>query len=223
MPTQLSRFPNFTRMFVSIIVMTFSCVFFAPSAEAQTTWIVTVDVTSGSDTPTYQVTAASGGTGNTCAPSPNNTQGTNGDVYVCPNDTVFWTAKTKKDGNGAMHHHMIIRQEDDILDKAKGGDPIRIFHAREGKQDGGPIDDIAGYGEHEYSVFIFDKNGPELYVHDPKIIIGGTTLENELAKLEKTLAPLLDKIAKDPKASEREKQLAAKVQKQIDALKKRTK
>ncbi|MGC1451709.1 MAG: hypothetical protein WA830_16880 [Candidatus Sulfotelmatobacter sp.] len=221
MPAQLSHFPNLKKVLISLMVMTFSCVCFTYKVEAQTTWLVTVDVTSGSDTPTYQIIPTEG-TGDTCDPTQKN-KGTSGDIYVCPDDTIYWTAKTKKDGNGNMHHHMIIRQEDDILDKAKGGDPIHVFHAREGKQDGGPIDDTAGYGEHEYSVFIFDKNGPELYVNDPKIIIGGTTLEDELVRLEKNLTPLLAKIANDPKASEIEKRLAAKVQKQLYELKKRTK
>ena len=166
MPAQFSRIPNFKRISISIILMTFSSVLLTCSVKAQTTWVVTVDVTSGNDTPTYQITAATG-TGDTCDPSQKN-KGTNGDIYVCPNDTVFWTAKTKKDSGGAMHHHMIIRQEDGILDKAKGGDPIHVFHAREGKQDGGPIDDTADYGEHEYSVFIFDKNGSELLANKPQ-------------------------------------------------------
>lgn len=221
MPDSLSRFPNLKKVLIFLIVMTFSCVCFTCKIEAQTTWLVTVDVTSGSDTPTYQITATEG-TGNTCDPTQKN-KGTNGDIYVCSDDSIYWTAKTKADGNGNMHHHMIIRQEDGILDKGKGGDPIHVFHAREGKQDGGPIDDTADYGEHEYSVFIFDKKGPELYVNDPKIIIGGTTFEDELARLEKNLAPLLAKIANDPKAGEREKRLAAKVQKQLSELKKRTK
>jgi hypothetical protein len=230
MPAQPNRIPNIAKVFISVIVMTFSCVFFTGSAEAQTTWLITVDVSSGSDTPTYTIQNTTGGNGDTCDASHPTNDGKKykGDIYVCPQDTIFWTAVTKNGSDGKMHHHMIIREEDDILDKVTGGDSSRIFHAREGAHDGGPIDGICSVndscqGKHEYSVFIFDKTGPELYVHDPKIIIGGTTVDDEIVKLEKTLVRLCDEIIADPRASKSQKELAKTARNQIDEIKKRKK
>lgn len=204
-------------------MVTFSAVLFTCSVEAQTTWIVTVDVKGGNTTPTYQVTPAPGGTGDTCAPAPHNTQGTNGDVYVCTNDSVFWEAASKPDNQQKMHNHLIIGQEDAILDGTNDSTPIHIFHTPEGGKVGGAIDEFSDVGDYKYSVFVFDKVANGFYIDDPKIIIGGTNLEIQLVRLENALAPLLAEIAKDPKASEREKKLAAKVQNQINELKKHRK
>lgn len=224
----LDHFRIIKALFLPIIVTACSCLFSPASAKAQTTWLITVNVSSGSDIPSYTIQNTNGGSGNTCDPTHKNDGTNGGDIYVCPNDTIYWTAVTKPGADGNMHYHMVIREEDDILDKVKGGDSYHIFHARENAHDGGPIDGICSVGDscegsHEYSVFIFDKTGPELYVHDPKIIIGGTTVDTEIVKLEKTVIHLYDEIIADPRASKSEKELAKRAKNQIEEIKKRKK
>jgi len=206
MPAEPSHYPDIRNALIPLIAISLISICFTCSAEAQTTWLVLVDVSSGNDTPTYLVSPQNA---DTCDPS-HKSQGNNGDVYVCPNDTVLWMAKSKQDNQTKMqHHHLIIAQEDGILVKTPGSDPIHIFHAHEGGRDGGAIYEPVppdGPENHEYSVFVFDKVANYLYVDDPKIIIGGTRLETELARLEKKLALLLVDIAE--------------IKKQLEALKK---
>jgi hypothetical protein len=213
MPALLNRFPNMKKVLIFFIVLIFYLVCFTFSVDAQTTWLVTVDVTSGSPKPTYRITHT--GTGNTCDSSQDNS-GTNGDIYVCLGDKVLWTAKSKMDSNGKMHHHLILGQEDDVLDRTSTSGPTHIFHDHEGVNLGGAVDDLADLKDHKYSVFVFDSVAGSPFIDDPKIIIGGTRSETEFATVEKTLATLRSEI-------DNEKKLAAKLQKQLEELKKRTK
>jgi hypothetical protein len=158
-------------------------VLLASSARAQTTtWIVTISVSGASEAPTYSVksTPANAPTCSKAHP----TQGTNGDVYVCQNDKVYWTAATKKDSNGKMQSEMFILHEDSILDKTGATYPTHGFHARDGGQDGGSIDPDYDSGDpHEYYVFVFDKLTQQMYVDDPKIIIGTGTVDEVSERL----------------------------------------
>ena len=116
-------------------------------------------LTSGSDYPNYtksfprKVRA-------TCVTLPRKTKEPVA-IFMCvPDDTIHWTAKTKEGWQWKMHHHMIIRQEDDILDKAKGGDPIQC--SMRGRETSMADRSMIRRATANMSIllFIYDENGP---------------------------------------------------------------
>jgi len=168
----------------------------ASSAKAQTTWTITVDVTSGNETPAYKVlsnpTGASDCSGTNPNPLPSHYI-----LYICPNDKVEWKVKTT-----GKKGWLSIHQKDGFL--MRNGVPIYWFHSREGgSADGGQSDAIipASPLVYEYFVAVFDDNSTQshLYAHDPKVIIGnGPPIELFDAECKKVAASFSDETkAKD--------------------------
>jgi hypothetical protein len=169
MPNQLTLgIGRKTFLRCGIVVAAFG-VLSVPGAKAQnTTWTITINATSADNTPTYSVdySPPTGG----CKYAKPGQVPTN--LNVCLGDTVTWKANTKPGSAGGEKSEMFVIHEDAVI--FKNGAATRSFHAKDGNSDGGVIPSpiTASLGSHEYYVFVLDKVTQQVYVDDPKIIIG---------------------------------------------------
>jgi hypothetical protein len=160
------------------------------SAKAQTkivaqAWDVTVNVTTG-DTH-YEVVPDQTNPNNfSCKFAPSDEKASEKVLRVCPNDTVKWHAITQQDGSGKLKSQMIILCEDDIIINSQLN-AAHTFKAQDGATDGGGIYAGVSYDvPYEYSVFVFDKNAKQVFIDDPKIIIGTGNIVDVVRSMEKT-------------------------------------
>jgi hypothetical protein len=178
MPAQLCQSPKFARMF-SLIVLTFSLVFLACSAEAQaqTTWTVTITATHGTTKLKYDYASTPPNAPN-CAPSIPIPAPSGKDLYICSGDKVQWMVVTQDNGSTKKSNKLTIFQEDWIL-LDDGGDPTEGFEATDGvPTTGGTTDGKAAQGSHKYHASIYDKAYGDRYHDDPTIIIGGKLVDD---------------------------------------------
>jgi hypothetical protein len=172
MPAQLRQSPKFPKMFICLIVLTFSSVFLACGAEAQTTWTVTITATPATTKLKYSYASTPPGASN-CAPAIPIPAPSGKDLYVCSGDTIHWMVVTQDNGSTKKSNKLTIFQEDWILfDDA--GDPTEGFKATDGvPTTGGATDLLAAQGSHKYHASVYDKAHGVKYHDDPTIIIGG--------------------------------------------------
>jgi hypothetical protein len=160
------------------------------SAKAQTKagtqiWDVTVDVTSG-DTHYKVVPDQTNPNNFSCKFAAGDEKASEKVLRVCPNDTVYWHAVTKPDSSSKLKSQMIILCEDDIIFNSQDN-AAHTFKAQDGAKDGGAIYTGTSYDvPYEYSVFIFDKNAKQVFIDDPKIIIGTGNIMDVVRSMEKT-------------------------------------
>jgi hypothetical protein len=183
---------NHEKLLVYAIAFAAAAIFFASSANASTTWTITVDVksTKGNDPPNYIFTSVPPGAPNcSSATSPPLSLG---DLYVCAGDTVNWTPLSSG-GKGWLTVH-----QSQGFQHGAGAQPIWL-RAREKGTPASVTTSATDYGSiYEYCVSLHDQGGhpTRLYTHDPKIIIGGTNAEVLIEFVKKVcfqLPPLIDK------------------------------
>jgi len=167
MPAQLVPIKT---VLISMILITFSAVFFTCSAEAQTTWTVTITATHGTTKLKYDY--APSGAPN-CAPAIPIPAPSGKDLYICSGDTVQWMVVTQDNGSIKKSNKLTIFQEDWIL-LDDGKDPTEGFKATDGAlTTGGATDPLAALGSHKYHASVYDRAYRDKYHDDPTIIIGG--------------------------------------------------
>src|SRR3974390_1025347 len=161
--------PGFGRgrsMAFVIVAITFGSLF-AFTTRANTTWTVTVDVSKGTDIPTYDINPKN--TPN-CVGSPPAGDPSKGDVQICPGDAIYWTFVTK-----GKKGWLTVHQNSGVL-KDMTSNPIYWFHKKERdtQNPGGTTLSTEPDNIFTYCVAVHDNNGTltHLYTHDPKIIVG---------------------------------------------------
>lgn len=154
------------------VVVTFGL--FAPSCSAtNVTWRVKITFkASDPDNPTYSVQK---GTTGTCAYlQPQPLQGYA--FHICAGDTVVWEVVVPGHTGYKLRiffPRMAFTGPGGGLKKSFDGDETHLAKGTVGV----PADDL---DEYSYSVGVIDKESGNIYVHDPKIIIGtGTMLTGE--------------------------------------------
>jgi hypothetical protein len=117
-----------------------------------------------------------------------------------------------------MRNQMIVFFEDDILDK--GGSPTHTFHAQDGMADGGTIDsnNTSADVPYEYVVLVSDNLTKQVFIHDPKIIIGTGTVYDVLNNAETDCNKLQHRLSSDPVAETQAKRLCAQFRKLRELL-----
>jgi hypothetical protein len=151
------------------------CALVASNTRAQTAqpWTITVDVTqaSGGNGNTPHITSNNNPPPTDCGAFESPQTPKDGDLYVCPDNTVTWSVKTEQG-----HGELAIWDQDGVV-LAQGSSKPHWFH-------GSPTQDITGTvegspGTHTYLIAVYDpdgKNGKfKLYLYDPQIVIGGGT------------------------------------------------
>lgn len=146
-------------------------VLLAFTAKAQTTWTVTVNVSSGKERPVYTLSSNPSGAPNCAGTNPSPKPSVEY-LYVCPHDTVNWVAKAS-----TVAYSLTVYFKQPVLDDGTSSvptPPTQVLHGSNTQPQpaGGPIDNNALPNTYEYSVGVFDPAANHLYVHDPKIIIG---------------------------------------------------
>jgi len=215
MATQPTLTSSVIRFCAGVIASVVCLIPFAPAATAQTTWTVTVDVSNGSDTPTYNVNSMPANADNcTSAHTP---QQTDGKVFVCPKDIVKFQAKTAM-GNGEL----ALTEPDGILDTGQRD----YFHAMEGNTAGGQLWVSATAGGHEYCVAVYDpkiRSQFHVYVDDPQIVIGtghgNQSLDDIEAKIRKEVKGLHVVRFRDAAAAEKARLQAEQALTELQKLK----
>lgn len=161
----------------------------APAAKAQITWTITVNAPGSGNTPNYTLTCLPTGTAGTPGPCPNTDPAV---ITVNRDDSVYWQT-------GAPSLEIWIVHDDAIVDDSSNN-PTHHHHVRNGR-DGGKIDvnaPVSAGTKHKYSIFAYDSTTKNLYFDDPRIIIGGTGLEESLRAIEKNCESLRDKLEHGP-------------------------
>src|SRR5208282_3844379 len=138
-------------------------------------------------------------------------QPTNGNVYVCPGDTVLWRARTS--GTNPQSE-MFVGQV--ILD---ANNPPQTFDTQNGNYAGGTVASDAQLTQPNYSVAVLDRNSSSLYIDNtPRIIIGtggaSGTLIRQVDEIQNQAGQLLDLLVDEPKATkarDQAKQIVADV------------
>jgi hypothetical protein len=162
----------------------------AKAKAVSQTWDVTVDVTKG-DTD-YQVLPDQTNYSFLCKFAAGDEPASKKVLRVCPGDSVYWHALTKLD-NSKLKSQMIILFEDDIIPNDRKN-LAHTFKAQDGAKDGGVIDTNASSDvPYEYSVFVFDKNAKQVFIDDPKIIIG-TGYPIQVDTLSKQIQVIKDQV-----------------------------
>ncbi len=182
-----------------------------PTAKAQITWTITVDKPATGTKPGYLLSCANSATPLTTVPCPN-TDPT--EINVNRNDTVYWQI------GSTSNLEMWIVNDDLIVDDASGT-ATHHHHAKKGtppERDGGHVDVNAPVSadKHKYSVFAYDLTSKFLYYDDPRIIIGGTGIQESLRALNTKCVALRERLKHSP---EEEEEAGALCQ-QIEALEK---
>jgi hypothetical protein len=115
-------------------------------------------------------------------------------ITVNRNDAIYWQT--------GSNIEMWIIHDDAIVDDAQGN-ATHHHHAKKGtapERDGGNVDmnaPISGT-PHKYTVFAYDLTTKNLYYDDPRIIIGGSGLEQSLDAIESACLTLSDKLKNTP-------------------------
>jgi hypothetical protein len=160
-----------TRVVTCVIVALGFGFAFASSANAGTTWLVTVDVSHTSanqEVPTFNVESMPAGAPDCKGPTPI-ADPTKGDVQICLGDKIYWKFTTSN-----RHGHLTIHEQDGVLGQ-------KWFKGDE--QGSLPIGGTSVWNTpdstHNYCIAIYDKNGSgRLFTYDPKVIIGkGSSVE----------------------------------------------
>ncbi|HEY2546746.1 MAG TPA: hypothetical protein VGI46_11825 [Candidatus Acidoferrum sp.] len=183
-------------------------------AKANTQWTITVSVNKGTDPPKFGLSYT--GPDPTCGVPAQSDQDPE-NLYVCPGDTVIWIPATK-----GQKGWLIVEQVNGF--QPAPGAPPMWFRGKEDKSLVATVttdanDDGSIY---EYCVAVHDDNGAntKLFVHDPKIIVGGSNLERQF----KLVLSRLTAIVNDPKATEEAKRKArkqlAEIHEQVQKLRK---
>jgi len=182
-----------------------------------TNWVITIDVSSGDPTPVYDISPKPTSVNYPCTFSAGDQANGPKVLRVCPDDTVVWQAKTSGTPS-TMRSQMIVLFEDAIIDN-KNGDPVQTFHAQDGMQDGGAIDSSASSDvAYEYSVFVSDKLTKQVFIDDPKIIIGTGTAYDVLNNAETNCEKLRDRLRGNPVAEAQVARLCEQIQKAKNLL-----
>src|SRR5208282_4135445 len=222
MPSQLILGTGRKRFFVYAIAIAAFSTLLASGTKAQSTtnakttrtkWTVLIDETSPNPKP-YSVSSSPPNPTSNCSGSPSKPQPTNGDVYVCPGDTVQWVAVTTKDPSQNMHSAMLIFHEDSILYDSE-------------TEAGTVTDDSTQVGSHEYYVFVVDKLTKQVYADDPQIRIGtggggltSTRVErNKVDQIRDQVGQLSKLLQADPMTKPQAQKQAQRVVKDLDKLK----
>jgi hypothetical protein len=173
MPHHLDLSASFKHLVTLAIAFAVFGGLFVANANAQTTWTVTIDVKGKKDRPDYHLSSVPAPPhAPNCAPPKPKPPADAEHLYVCLGDSINWIANAS-----SAKYTVTVFTEEAILD---GPPPenaaTQWFH---GSSDGtttlpagGPIDEHAPLTTHQYSVGVFDIAANQLYVHDPKIIIG---------------------------------------------------
>jgi hypothetical protein len=176
----------------------------APTAKAQITWTITVNAPASGNAPTYNLSCLATGTTHPPVPCPNTDPTL---ITVNRDDSVYWQT-------GAPSLEIWIVHDDAIVDDANDC-PTHHHHAKNGR-DGGDIDvnaPISAGAKHKYSIFAYDWHTKNLYFDDPRIIIGGSGLEESLRALNTKCEALRKKLEHGPEGDE-----AGELCQQIEAL-----
>jgi hypothetical protein len=205
-------------LFFVIAIASFGIVLVS-SAKAQTTWTVTVDVTSLNKKPVYTLLPPIVNGSPACKYT---TQKHPESLYVCNDDIVLFQANTAPDSSShLMNYDLYIYQEDDmIVDNSATPVPIPIVHAKTGTAKGGKVS--GKNGAHAYYVAVFDNANNRMYVDDPKIIIGtGSKLNISelLDEIEPLALQLVPMVNADPKATREDQLKAQQILSHVKALK----
>lgn len=137
--------------------------------RAQTTWTVTVDVTSGQ----IQYKYSQVGTVTKC----NQGNNTPTELHVCPKDVIKWNGATPSN-----KYHLVVYFPDLTPFTDQGTHGIHGYHGDESKKslggDTAEFDSLASPDHHkepaqyEYSVVLTDTKSGQVYPADPKIVVG---------------------------------------------------
>ncbi len=183
---------------------------FVSATRAQTTWTITVAATGAGPKPKYSLQCTSSLTGAVIA-CPNNPSPD--EITINMNDTVKWCTKA--------HNEVWITHDDPILDDSSG-QKTHHHHAKDNICDGGPVDKgtlVDPTTKHEYYVFAFDSQNKNLYVDDPRIIIGGTGLEDSLRAIHSVCEDLRSQLAGATEATKgKAKDLCVKIEALLHSL-----
>jgi hypothetical protein len=148
-----------------------------PESKAQSVaWTVTITADPSSEDPTYMQVLANPLSVPSCVKPPSLLPT---EIWACPGDTVNWQAATPKNpASKKMQSEMHIHHPTKILRHPGTVNVKHRVRAFDGGSDGGTIDAQAIAGaKYEYCVSIYDQvydqKNPHLFIHDPKIVIGG--------------------------------------------------
>ncbi len=145
-----------------------SCSFLRkPTTTLQTTWTITVDVTSGATIPKYSakpdILASQNGCAHATGPVPDAST-----LEICANDIVKWQGISP-----GRQHELVVFMSDEILNDGSGKTEA-TFPASDGNPTPqgyvSPNADKSKY--HEWYVVLFDKHTGKVHHGDPKIKIG---------------------------------------------------
>lgn len=234
MPNHLILGTSCKRFAVYAIAVVALGIWFVSCARAQTptTWIVLVTATSAtSSTPSYTVTPATISSAcdpadypPTATPVKGGPQPSDGDVYVCPGDTVLWNATTGPINN----NEMLLYQHDAVISAGPG------FDAQNGNYVGGLVSINVKSNPYTYYVAVYDKGASRLFIDNPRIIIGtggGPELkkaetktadkktDREVGEIEEKAQQLRDLVKDDPDATTEAKNQAQLIVDDIQKLK----
>jgi hypothetical protein len=198
------------RSIVSGIIAICCASVFAVNARANTIWVVHVDVTSGNDLPVYTITSTPPGASN-CDPK-HTAHTSQGDVPICPGDSIQWAFVTKG-GNGSL----TIHQSDGILKDGHGNAKYWIREQEQGLADTNTEDPTIVSGVFKYCVAIYDNGSNRVYTHDPKIIVGGGSPFELLKPFEAACHDLVVSIRNSSEA-DKARQICADADKKLQKL-----
>lgn len=167
-PNKSQRFSVYVIGVVGCSISLVSCSFFhKPATTLQTTWTITVDVTSGATTPKYSATTDILASQNGCtyATGPVADAST---LQICSNDIVKWQGKSP-----GQQHELVVFMSDEILNDSSGKTET-IFPASDGNPT--PLGSVSPNADksnyHEWYVVLFDKHTGKVHHGDPRIKIG---------------------------------------------------
>lgn len=197
---------------VFVIALAVLGIIFVSSANAQTTWKITIVANGSKEKPTYKVSPRADSSD--CADDQNPAP-TAEILTVCPGDIIVWQSATTEPAGFATPGRTYIYHEDVfLLDQSK-----TTLEALNGKPITATVDPKAVAGEqHKYYVAAYDELQKRLYLDDPKIIIGTGSEDDLVRGIRKDCQKLLSRL-KNPDAETQGKQLCEAVDKDVQKLK----
>jgi hypothetical protein len=159
------------------------------------TWTITVDLSGAPPTPKYTLQCTPADPSNPPSGCPNN-QNDPKEITVSPKDKVRW--------QGSSNTDIWIIHEDDVL-YDKNTNFTRHHHSHNGTPDGGEVDDdpaAADSTPHEYYVVAYNSQNQKFFYDDPRIIIGGTGIENSIRAIYSDCAKLRSKLDRSSHAEQ---------------------
>jgi hypothetical protein len=181
-------------------------ILFPFSVKAQTTWTVTVDVSSLNKKPVYKVGLTASGA-NPC-PYTAQDQSHPEALKVCPGDKVLWTATTS-----SGTYDMYVYLEDAKLISTGG-----LVHVTPASSVGGTVSSLKPAGSYEYYVAIVDQTSGRLFIDDPKIVIGTGTNMDSLINIEQKAEALSKSLTVGKSVTQEQKKDAQQIVDDVRAL-----